>query len=79
MGDLINPYGTRFQITKHLNLAVFALGAKKICGCFEFEALKVELDPQCVGDLIIQLGPRFQITKHLNLVILAKAINFFGR
>jgi hypothetical protein len=51
--DLINPLGPRFQITKHLNLAVFALGAKIFCRYYEFEALKVELDPQYVGDLII--------------------------
>jgi hypothetical protein len=41
------------------------------CGSFEFEALKVELDPQCVEDLIIPPGPRFQITKHLILAIFA--------
>jgi hypothetical protein len=37
--------------------------------CFEFEALKVELDPRHVGDLSIPSGPQFQITKHLNLAI----------
>jgi hypothetical protein len=72
VGDIIIPLGPQYQITKHLNLAVLAKGAKKICRCFEFEALKVELDPQCVGDLIIPWGPQFQITKHLNLSILAE-------
>jgi hypothetical protein len=66
MGDLIIPLGPQFQITKHLNLAFLAKGAKFFCGCFEFEVLKVELIPQHVGDLIIPLGPQFQITKHLN-------------
>jgi hypothetical protein len=49
VGDLIIPPGSRFQITKHLNLAFFALGAKMFCGRFEFEAFKVELDPNVWG------------------------------
>jgi hypothetical protein len=53
-----------------------AQGAKIIFGCFEFEAFKVELDPQRVGDLIIPLGPRFEITKHLNLASLARRAKF---
>jgi hypothetical protein len=77
MGDLIISLGPQFQITKHLILAYLAEGAKKFCGCFEFEALKVELVPQCVGDLIVPLGPQFQITKHLNLAVSAKRANFF--
>jgi hypothetical protein len=43
--DLIMPPGPRFQVTKHLNLAVLAQGAKLFCGSFEFEVLKVELVP----------------------------------
>jgi hypothetical protein len=69
VGDLIIQPGPRFQITKHLNLANFALGAKLFCGSFEFELLKVELILQRVGDPRILLGPRFKITKHLNLAI----------
>jgi hypothetical protein len=72
VGDLIVPFGPRFQITKHLNLAILAQGAKFFCGCFEFEILKVELDPQRVGELIVSPEPRFQITKLLNLVVLAQ-------
>ena len=60
MGDLIIPLGSRFQITKNLNLAPFVLGVKIFCRCFEFEALKLELDHQCVGDLIIPVGPNFK-------------------
>jgi hypothetical protein len=71
-GGLIIPLGPQFQITKHLNLAVLAQGAKFFCGCFEFEALKVELEPQRVGDLIIPPGPHFKITKYLNLADLAQ-------
>jgi hypothetical protein len=62
VGDLTIPLGPRFQITKHLNLAVLVEGAKMFCGCFEFEVLKVELDSQCVEDLIIPLGPQFQFS-----------------
>jgi hypothetical protein len=43
MGDLIIPLGPQFQITKHLNLAVLARGDKFFRGCFELEALKVEM------------------------------------
>jgi hypothetical protein len=49
MEDLIVPPGPQFQITKHLNLAVLAQRAKKIRGYFEFEVLKVELDPKARG------------------------------
>jgi hypothetical protein len=49
VGDLIIPLGPQFQITKHLNLAVLAQGAKFLNGCFEFEVLKVELALQHVG------------------------------
>jgi hypothetical protein len=66
VGDLLIPPGPRFQITKYLNLAVLAEGAKFFCRYFEFEVLKVEMDPECTGDLIIPLGFQFQITKHLN-------------
>jgi hypothetical protein len=51
------PPGPQFQITKHLNLVVLFQIAKFFRGCFEFEILKVELDPQCMGDLIIPQGP----------------------
>jgi hypothetical protein len=47
------------------------------CGCFEFEVLKVELDPKHVDDLFIPSGPQFKITKHLNLAVLAQGANFF--
>jgi hypothetical protein len=77
VGDPIILPEPLFQITKHLNLAVFALGAKNICGCFEFEALKVDLDRQCVGDLIIPPGPQFQITKHLNVAVFALRAKIF--
>ena len=77
MGDFITPLGHRFQITKHLNLAILALGAKYFCGCFEFEALKVELDPQRTGGLITWLEYWFQITKHLNLAIFGIGDKFF--
>jgi hypothetical protein len=63
VGDLIIPPRPRFQITKHLNLAVFALGPKIFCGCFEFEALKVELDPQCMGDFIICSRHSYEVLK----------------
>jgi hypothetical protein len=49
VGDLIILPGPRFQITKHLNLVVLFQKAKFFHGCFEFDVLKVELDPQCVG------------------------------
>jgi hypothetical protein len=45
---------------------------------FEFEALKVELDPQRMGDLIIPLRPWFQITKHLILTTMTQEANIFG-
>jgi hypothetical protein len=77
VGDLIIPLGPQFQITKHLNLAFLAKGAKFFGGCFEFVVLKVELAPQCIGELIIPLGPQFQITKHLYLVVLARVVKFF--
>jgi hypothetical protein len=77
VGDLTVPPGPRFQITKHLNLAILAKGAKMFCGCFEFEVLKVELDPKHVDDLFIPSGPQFKITKHLNLAVLAQGANFF--
>jgi hypothetical protein len=57
---------TQFQITKHLNLVVLFQRAIFFGGCFKFNVLKVELDPQRTGDLIIPPGPQFQITKHLN-------------
>jgi hypothetical protein len=62
VGDLLIPLGPQFQITKHLNLVLLFKRAKFFLGCFEFEVLKVELDPKIVGDLIIPLGPQFQIT-----------------
>jgi hypothetical protein len=71
------PPGPQFQITKHLNLAVLAQGAKFFWRCFEFEALKVELASQRTGGFIIPLGPRLQITKHLNLALLAQGAKFF--
>jgi hypothetical protein len=53
--------------------------SKFLCACFQFEALKVKLDPQCMGDFIVLSGPQFQITKHLNLAVLAqRAKNFVG-
>jgi hypothetical protein len=78
MRDLRILPGPRFQITKHLNLAILAHGTKFSCGCFEFLALKVELDPQRMGDLIIPPRPRFQITKHLILTTLTQGTNIFG-
>jgi hypothetical protein len=47
------------------------------CGCFEFEVLKLELDPKSVGDLIIPSRPQFHITKHLNLILLFQRAKFF--
>jgi hypothetical protein len=79
MGDLLFPLGPQFQITKHLRLVVLLQRAKFFCGCFEFEALKVELDPKSVGDLIIPPGPQFQVTKHLNLVFLFHRTKFYRR
>jgi hypothetical protein len=67
-----NSTAAQLQITKHLNLVVLAEEANFFCGCFEFEALKVELAPQYVGDLRIPLRARFQITKHLNLAVLVQ-------
>jgi hypothetical protein len=75
--DLIVPLGPQFQITKHLNLVVLAQGANFFHGCFEFEALKVEMALQCVGDLIVPPGPQFQITKHLYLAILGEGAKSF--
>jgi hypothetical protein len=49
VGDLIITPGPQLQITKHLNLVVLAQRANFFRGCFEFEVLKVELDPQCMG------------------------------
>jgi hypothetical protein len=57
--------GPRVQITEHLKLADFAQRAKFLCGCFEFEAFKVALDPQHVGDFLIPQMPQVQITKYL--------------
>jgi hypothetical protein len=68
---------TQFQITKHLKLVVLLQGAKFVCGCFEFEALKVDLAPQRMGDLLFPPGPQFQITKHLRLVVLLQGAKFF--
>jgi hypothetical protein len=34
--DLRIPPGPRFQITKHLSLAILAQGTKCSCGCFEY-------------------------------------------
>jgi hypothetical protein len=34
--DLRIPLGPRFQITKHLNLAILAQGTKCFCGYFDF-------------------------------------------
>jgi hypothetical protein len=45
VGDLIIPPGPQFQITKRLNLTNLAQRANFFVGCFEFEALKVELAP----------------------------------
>jgi hypothetical protein len=50
VGDLLIPLGSRVEITKHLKLVVLLQGTKILCGCFEFEALKVDLAPQRVGD-----------------------------
>jgi hypothetical protein len=55
IGDLLIPPGPQFQITKHLKLADLAQRAKKICRCFEFEALKVGLALQRIGDYFITL------------------------
>jgi hypothetical protein len=77
VGDLLIPPRPRFEITKHLNLADLAQRAKFFCGCFEFEALKVDIAPQRVGDLRILLGARFQIIKHLNLAVLAEGAKLF--
>jgi hypothetical protein len=77
MGDPIVPPEPQFQIAKHLNLVGLFQRTKFFRGCFEFEVLKVDLDPQCMGDLIIPPGLQFQITKYLNLAILAKAAKFF--
>jgi hypothetical protein len=49
VGNLLIPLGPRFQITKYLNFANLAQKAKKICRCFEFEALKVEFYPPMSG------------------------------
>jgi hypothetical protein len=38
-------------------LSRFGSRSQIFFGCFQFEALKVELDPQRMGDLIIPLGP----------------------
>jgi hypothetical protein len=40
---------TQFQITKHLKLVVLLQRPKFFCGCFEFEALKVDLAPKTHG------------------------------
>jgi hypothetical protein len=48
-GELVVPPGPRFQIIKNLNLVDLVQRAKFLCGCFEFEVLKVEVDPQRVG------------------------------
>jgi hypothetical protein len=69
---------TQFQITKHLNLVVKLQTTKFLCGCFEFEAFKVELDRQRVGNLLIPLVPQVQITKHLKLVDLAQKAKFLS-
>jgi hypothetical protein len=53
VGYLITPPGPRFQITKTLNYTNVVQRAKFLAGCFEFEAIKVDLAPQCVGDLLI--------------------------
>jgi hypothetical protein len=79
VGDLIIPLGPRYQITKHLNLAVLAKAITFFGGCFGFKVLTVELNPQCMGDLKIPLGSQFQITKHLNLVLLFQRATFFCR
>jgi hypothetical protein len=78
MGDLIIPPRPRFQITKHLILTTLTQGANIFGGCFEFYALKVELDFLCMGALIIPSRPRFQITKHLNLDILVLECYLLG-
>jgi hypothetical protein len=49
VGDLITLPGPQFQTTKHLNLVILAQGTKLFCGCFEFEALKVEMAPDAWG------------------------------
>jgi hypothetical protein len=43
VGDLMIPPERRFQITKHVNLVDLVEGAKFFRGCFEFDALKVDL------------------------------------
>jgi hypothetical protein len=45
VGDLIVPSGSRFQITKHLNLAYLAQRANFFCRCFEFEGFEGEIGP----------------------------------
>jgi hypothetical protein len=72
-----NSTGPRFQITKHLNLAIWAQRAKFFRGSFEIEVLKVELAPQRMGVLIVPPGPQFQITKYLNLIVLFQRAKFF--
>jgi hypothetical protein len=69
---------TQFQITKHLKLVVLLQRAKFLCGCFEFEVLKVGLAPQRAGDLLIPPVRGFQITKHLKLADLAQRAKFLG-
>ena len=44
-------------------------------GCFEFEALKVDLATLSMGNL----GPQFQITKHLKLIVLVQKAKFLCR
>jgi hypothetical protein len=79
VGDHLIPQGPQVRITKHLKLVVLLQSTKFLCGCFEFEALKVGLALQCVGDLLIPLRPRVQINKHLNLVVLLQRAKFLCR
>jgi hypothetical protein len=72
-----NSIGAPISNHQTSKLSHFGSRSQKNFGCFGFEALKMELDPQHVGDLIIPLGPRFQITKHLNIADLVQGDKLF--
>src|SRR5450759_3486661 len=67
MGDPLIPQKQGCKITKHLKILQSYFGPKILCGCMNFEGLKVELGFPSVGDPLIPLGRGCEITKYLKI------------
>jgi hypothetical protein len=56
VGDPLIPPGQGCSVTKHLRIVQSCFGPKILCGCMNFEGLKLELGFPSMGDPLIPPG-----------------------